>query len=86
MGMSDLANISIEIDGQLEKMTPAKADCNVHLIMIINIFPNKLQLVIYIISHNHDKSHLIHHWTLFHIIQMDNKPLISSLFTYNPHL
>ena len=24
MGMSDLANISIEIDEQLEKMTPAK--------------------------------------------------------------
>ena len=29
MGMSDLANISTEIDGQLEKMTPTKVGCNV---------------------------------------------------------
>ena len=29
MGMSDLANISTEIVGQLEKMTPAKVNCNV---------------------------------------------------------
>ena len=50
MGMSDLANISIGIDGQLEKMIPAKVGCNVCTSNHdIQYFPNQIHIISHII-------------------------------------
>ena len=60
MGMSDLANISTEIDGQLGKMIPKNGWLQCTTNHDNQYFPKQIP-DIYIISHNHDKSCLIHH-------------------------